>query len=60
DLNLAYQYDADFHVAFAMIAFTTIVFGLCVFGISIGLWNMDPGRDSIIYRVTNQRIKKDQ
>ncbi|RWS28425.1 renin receptor-like protein [Leptotrombidium deliense] len=43
-----------------MIAFTMILFAVCVFGISVAIWHMDPGRDSIIYRMTSQRIKKDQ
>lgn len=60
DLNLAYQYGADFHITFAMIAFTTILFIVTIFGISLGMWYIDPGRDSIIYRMTSQRIKKDQ
>ena len=59
-LNLAYEYDPDFHVTFAIIAFTTILFALIVFGVSLGMWFMDPGRDSIIYRMTSQRMKKDQ
>ncbi|CAJ0583859.1 unnamed protein product, partial [Mesorhabditis spiculigera] len=27
--------------------------------IAVGIWNMDPGRDSIIYRMTTTRMKKD-
>ncbi|KAI5087138.1 renin receptor, partial [Silurus meridionalis] len=27
--------------------------------ISYNLWNMDPGYDSIIYRMTNQKIRMD-
>lgn len=59
-LNLAYAYDSDFHVAFAMLAFTGIIVALIVFGIALAMWNMDPGKDSIIYRATSQRVKKDQ
>jgi len=59
-LNLAYHYDVNFHVAFAMIAFTTILIALIVFALAIAMWNLDPGRDSIIYRMTSQRYKKEQ
>uniref|UniRef100_T1K8C1 Renin receptor-like C-terminal transmembrane spanning segment domain-containing protein n=1 Tax=Tetranychus urticae TaxID=32264 RepID=T1K8C1_TETUR len=59
-LNLAYEYATDFHQAFAMIAFTAIAMALIILGVSVGMWNMDPGRDSIIYRATSQKMKKDQ
>lgn len=29
------------------------------FSLSVAIGNMDPGRDSIIYRMTSTRIKKD-
>lgn len=57
--NLAEPWSEDFHVAFAIIAFLLILFILSIFGISVGIWFMDPGRDSIIYRMTSQRMKKD-
>ncbi|CAN7937396.1 unnamed protein product [Ixodes hexagonus] len=57
--NLAYPWNEDFHVAFVIIAFLVILMTLSIFGISVGLWFMDPGRDSIIYRMTSQRMKKD-
>ncbi|XP_054168457.1 renin receptor-like [Oppia nitens] len=60
DLNLAHVFDPNFHSAFATIAFTTILIAVAVFGISVAMWNIDPGKDSIIYRMTSQRIKKDQ
>jgi renin receptor len=59
-INLAHDYDPDFHTSFAMLAFTTILIALTVFGVSVAMWHMDPGRDSIIYRMTSQRIKKEQ
>ena len=59
-LNLAYPFTSDFSETFAITGFTTLVFTLTVFGVSLGMWFMDPGRDSIIYRMTSQRIKKDQ
>lgn len=57
--NLAMETDPDFHVAFALVAFVSITLILLVFGISVGLWFIDPGRDSIIYRLTLQRAKRD-
>lgn len=59
ELGLAYQYDSNFHIPFALIGFTTIVIILAVFLVGLGMWNLNPGRDSIIYRMTSQR-KKDQ
>lgn len=53
----AYEYDADWCVVFAMVTFTMLVFVLGIYATSIGLWFMDPGRDSIIYRMTSQRMK---
>ena len=59
-LNLAHNYHSDFAVSFAIIAFTSVLLTLIIFGVSLGMWFMDPGRDSIIYRMTSQRMKKDQ
>lgn len=59
DWNLAHQYDSEFHVVFAITGFTMLIIVLGVFATSVGLWFMDPGRDSIIYRMTSQRIKMD-
>lgn len=59
-VNLAYEYSIDFHTSFVSIGFTSILFILAVFVISVSMWNIDPGRDSIIYRLTSQKIKKDQ
>lgn len=58
--NMAPQYSMDFPAAFVSIAFTTILLLLTVFAVSVAMWHIDPGRDSIIYRLTSQKIKKDQ
>lgn len=58
-LGLAPVYNSDFHIPFALIGFTTVVIIVAVFLIAVGMWNLNPGRDSIIYRMTSQR-KKDQ
>ncbi|XP_037562056.1 renin receptor-like [Dermacentor silvarum] len=57
--NLATPWDHEAHVAFVMIGFVLLLLALALFGISVGLWFMDPGRDSIIYRMTTQRMKRD-
>ncbi|XP_016119993.1 renin receptor-like [Sinocyclocheilus grahami] len=57
--NLAYKYDYDYAVVFNIVLWLMIVLALAVIVISYNLWNMDPGYDSIIYRMTNQKIRLD-
>ncbi|KAK6485484.1 renin receptor-like [Huso huso] len=57
--NLAYKYNFDYAVIFNIILWMMIVLVLAVIAISYNLWNMDPGYDSIIYRMTNQKIRVD-
>ncbi|KAG8450516.1 hypothetical protein GDO86_002970 [Hymenochirus boettgeri] len=57
--NLAYQYNFDYSVVFNIILWLMIGLALAVIVISYSLWNMDPGYDSIIYRMTNQKIRMD-
>ncbi|XP_016121892.1 renin receptor-like isoform X1 [Sinocyclocheilus grahami] len=57
--NLAYKYDYDYAVVFNIVLWLMIVLALSVIVISYNLWNMDPGYDSIIYRMTNQKIRMD-
>ncbi|XP_075445806.1 renin receptor [Ascaphus truei] len=57
--NLAYQYNFNYAVVFNIILWLMIVLALAVIAISYNLWNMDPGYDSIIYRMTNQKIRMD-
>lgn len=58
-LNLAPMYDPEWHIPFGLIGFTTIILSITVFLVAVGMWNMNPGQDSIIYKMTSQR-KKDQ
>lgn len=58
-LNVASDYGEDFPAIFNIILWTMVVLGLTVYGISWGMWNMDPGKDSIIYRMTAQRQRRD-
>ncbi|KAG8201877.1 hypothetical protein JTE90_027356 [Oedothorax gibbosus] len=57
--NLAQTWDPMFPVTFTIILFVSIFLILAVLGVSLAMWNMDPGRDSIIYRMTSQRMKMD-
>lgn len=57
--NLAYQYNYNYSVIFNIILWMMIGLALAVIVISYNLWNMDPGYDSIIYRMTNQKIRMD-
>jgi len=58
-LGVALDWDEDFPPIFNIILWMGILLILALIGIAYGMWNMDPGRDSIIYRMTSQRIKKD-
>lgn len=51
-------YDPMFPVIFNIWLWLVIVLALAIYAISVAMWNMDPG-DSIIYRLTQQKIKAD-
>uniref|UniRef100_H3AI83 Renin receptor n=1 Tax=Latimeria chalumnae TaxID=7897 RepID=H3AI83_LATCH len=57
--NLAYQYNFNYAVVFNIILWIMVGLALAVIVVSYSLWNMDPGYDSIIYRMTNQKIRMD-
>ncbi|XP_037095544.1 renin receptor [Syngnathus acus] len=57
--NLAYKYNFNYAVIFNIILWLMIVLVLAVIAVGYNLWNMDPGYDSIIYRMTNQKIRMD-
>nr|XP_033805336.1 renin receptor [Geotrypetes seraphini] len=57
--NLAYPYNFNYAVVFNIILWLMIGLAIAVIVISYNLWNMDPGYDSIIYRMTNQKIRMD-
>ncbi|KAM4701246.1 renin receptor [Discoglossus pictus] len=57
--NLAYKYNFDYAVVFNIILWIMVGLALAVIVISYNLWNMDPGYDSIIYRMTNQKMRMD-
>jgi len=58
-VNRAIFYADNYPVMFHLIFWTSLVIGLAVIGISCAMFKMDPGLDTVIYRMTNQRIKKD-
>lgn len=57
--NLAYKYNFEYAVVFNIVLWLMIALALAVIAIAYNLWNMDPGYDSIIYRMTNQKIRMD-
>lgn len=59
DINLATEYSPDYPVIFNIIFWFGIVFTFALLAISMFIADMDPGRDSIIYRMTSTRMKKD-
>jgi renin receptor len=50
---------ADYPAMFTLVAGIVIVLAAAIIFISVGLLTMDPGKDSIIYRMTTTRMKKD-
>ncbi|XP_034256114.1 ATPase H(+)-transporting accessory protein 2 [Thrips palmi] len=52
-------YSEDFPVIFNIILWFSIVLVFALIAISVAIADMDPGRDSIIYRMTSTRMKKD-
>ncbi|XP_014239511.1 renin receptor [Cimex lectularius] len=51
--------DENYPVIFNIFLWFGISFTMVLLGVSMGIANMDPGRDSIIYRMTSNRMKKD-
>lgn len=56
DLNID-TYDANFAAIFNIWVWLVVVLALALYVISLSMWFMDPGKDSIIYRLTQQRVK---
>lgn len=48
--NIAEDRTGMFSAIFLITLFVTVSLGLAVYAVSWALWNMDPGRDSVIYR----------
>lgn len=58
-VTLAGEYSEDFAAIFSIILFLSLVLIVALYMVVASMAYMDPGRDSIIYRMTNPRIKKD-
>lgn len=58
-LNVYQFTSSDYPAIFAIFAGVIIILSIAVLFIAVGIWNMDPGKDSIIYRMTTTRMKKD-
>jgi len=58
-LNLSSSYDDMFPVIFNIWFWLMVLLALTVYAVSVAMWNMDPGHDSIIYRLTQQKIKSE-
>jgi renin receptor len=59
DINLALDYNSDYPVIFNIILWFGVVMVFSLLAISYAIASMDPGRDSVIYRMTSTRMKKD-
>ncbi|XP_055696425.1 ATPase H(+)-transporting accessory protein 2 [Lutzomyia longipalpis] len=59
DLNLAKSYSSNYPVIFNIILWFGVVLFFALLAICYAIADMDPGRDSIIYRMTSTRMKKD-
>ncbi|KAG5888803.1 hypothetical protein JTB14_007078 [Gonioctena quinquepunctata] len=57
--NLASYYDGNYPVMFNIILWLGIILLFSLIAICMFIGNMDPGRDSIIYRMTSTRMKKE-
>ncbi|CAM6031434.1 unnamed protein product, partial [Sphagnum compactum] len=57
--NIAEPYDENCPVIFNIIFWFSVVMIFSLLAISMAIGNMDPGRDSIIYRMTSTRMQKD-
>ncbi|XP_005106733.1 renin receptor [Aplysia californica] len=58
NLNLEIDYYADFPVTFNIVLWMMVVLFIAVFLVAYGIWNMNPNLESILYRVPQDEIKK--
>lgn len=56
---MAKEYGEDYPVIFNIILWFGIIMLFSLLAICMAIGYMDPGRDSIIYRMTSTRMKKD-
>lgn len=58
-MNRAKTYSSNYPVIFNIILWFGVIMVFTLLAISMAIGYMDPGRDSIIYRMTSTRMKKD-
>jgi len=58
-LNLAPSYSDQYSAIFNICLWFMIIFAITLLFIAWSIWFMDPGRDSIIYRMTSTRLKRE-
>lgn len=59
NINLSKRYDQNYSAIFNIILWTSIFLIAALISTAVFICTLDPGRDSIIYRMTTQRIKKE-
>ncbi|EJD75571.1 hypothetical protein LOAG_17313 [Loa loa] len=59
DLNVYQFASTSYPAMFGIFLLVSVALTLAILFVAVGLWNMDPGKDSIIYRVVTTRMKKD-
>lgn len=59
NLNVAEPISNDFPIIFNLILWFVVIFVFSLLAIALSIAQMDPGRDSIIYRMTSNRMKKE-
>lgn len=57
--NISKKYSQNYPIIFNIVLWFGIIFVFSLLAICISIGDMDPGRDSIIYRMTSNRMKKD-
>jgi len=55
--NLAGKYDWNYAATFNMSLWTGVFLAIILYLISFAMWNMDPGRDGYVYRMTMSKNK---
>lgn len=58
-MNVANEYSDDFAPIFHIILWLMVFMALIIIYVTYGMMSMDPGSDSIIYRMTTTRLKKE-
>ncbi|KAI9555502.1 hypothetical protein GHT06_018017 [Daphnia sinensis] len=58
-LNLSKRYGKDYASIFNILLWTSVFLIAALISTAVFICTLDPGRDSIIYRMTTQRIKKE-